>query len=207
MNGSTPSVSKEFAWISPTETTSGSPAPLALNPGGLPMRLIEEKGLRRRPVEIIRAIEREIPRRAFRLTERDKLRGIFEWQRLEQHGIDHRKYRVLAPMPRARVMTATAVKPGVFAQHAEAEADVLQQGFEPGDAAEVVLRFAELRGTSEAEAGLAAGFVGREAAADVFLGEHVEVRGKLALKIFVEAMAREEAADAGSKTRNRESIG
>jgi hypothetical protein len=75
----------------------------------------------------------------------------------------------------------------------------LQQGFEPGEAAEVVLRFAKLRGASEAEAGLAARFVRREAAVDVFLGEHVEVRRKLALKIFVEAAAREEAADAGSQ--------
>jgi hypothetical protein len=75
----------------------------------------------------------------------------------------------------------------------------LQQDFEPGKAAEVMLRFAELRGASETEARLAAGLVGRQAAADIFLGEHVEVRGKLALKIFVEAAAREEAADAGSQ--------
>jgi hypothetical protein len=75
----------------------------------------------------------------------------------------------------------------------------LEEGFEPGEAAEVVLRFAELRGATEAQAGLAAGFVGWEAAADIFLGEHVEVRGKFALKIFVEVTAREEAADAGSQ--------
>jgi hypothetical protein len=75
----------------------------------------------------------------------------------------------------------------------------LEEGFEPGEAAEVVLRFAELRGATEAQAGLAAGFVGREAAADVFLGEEIEVGGKFALKVFVEAMARKEAADAGSQ--------
>jgi hypothetical protein len=74
----------------------------------------------------------------------------------------------------------------------------LEERFEPGEAAEVVLGFAELRGASEAETRLAAGFVRRETAADIFLGEHVEVRGKLALKIFVEAMAGKEAADAGS---------
>ena len=62
-----------------------------------------------------------------------------------------------------------------------------------------MLGFAELRGAPEAEAGLAAGFVGREAAADVFLGEHLEVRGKLALKVLVEAMMREETPDAGSQ--------
>ena len=70
-----------------------------------------------------------------------------------------------------------------------------------------MLRLAELRGASESETGLAACFVGREAAADVFLGEHIEVRGKLALKIFVEAMAGKEAADAGSEDAQRENIG
>jgi hypothetical protein len=62
-----------------------------------------------------------------------------------------------------------------------------------------VLGFAELRGASDAEARLAASFVGREATADVFFGEHVEVRGKFALKVFVEATAGKEAADAGSQ--------
>jgi hypothetical protein len=75
----------------------------------------------------------------------------------------------------------------------------LEEGFEPGEAAEVVLRLAELRGASKAQARLAASFVGREAAADVVLGEQIEVRGKFALEIFVEAMAREEPADAGSQ--------
>jgi hypothetical protein len=75
----------------------------------------------------------------------------------------------------------------------------LEKGFEPGEAAKIVLRFAELRGASEAQASLAAGFVGREAAAGVFLGEEIEVRGKLALKVFVEAAAREEATDVGSQ--------
>jgi hypothetical protein len=75
----------------------------------------------------------------------------------------------------------------------------LEEGFEPGEAAEVVLRLAELRGASDAEARLAARFVGREAAADVFLGEQIEVRRKFALKLFVEAMSRKEAADVGSQ--------
>jgi hypothetical protein len=62
-----------------------------------------------------------------------------------------------------------------------------------------MLRLAELRGASETETRLAACFVGREAAADIFLGEQIEVGGQLTLKIFVEAAAREEAADAGSQ--------
>jgi hypothetical protein len=61
-----------------------------------------------------------------------------------------------------------------------------------------MLRLAELRGASEAQAGLATSFIGRDAAPDIFLGEHLEVGGKLALKIFVEAMAGKEAADAES---------
>ena len=45
------------------------------------------------PVEIICAIEREIPRRVLCLPQRHELCGIFKWQRLEQHGIDHGENR------------------------------------------------------------------------------------------------------------------
>ena len=56
-----------------------------------------------------------------------------------------------------------------LAQHAESKAQVLKQGFEEGKAASfTVLLFGLLR-TAEAKQGLAAGFRGRKAAAEIFL--------------------------------------
>ncbi len=43
---------------------------------------------------------------------------------------------VLAPMPRARVKTAMAVKAGFLREHAGAVAQVLEQGIEPGAGAD-----------------------------------------------------------------------
>ena len=94
----------------------------------------------------------------------------------QNHGIEHatsrrlRQYRMPA---RPRKLRGSRE---ICAACGGRRADVLEEGFEPGKAAEVVLGFAELRGAPEAEAGLAAGFVGREAAADVPLGVSISRR-------------------------------
>src|SRR4029077_3998133 len=85
---------------------------------------------------------------------------------------------------------------GGFAQHAEGEANVLCEGFKEGQAAEFAIGFFELGGAAEAEAGKAAGFAGRHAAADIFVREHGEVGVKLTREIFVEFAMREERANA-----------
>jgi hypothetical protein len=51
------------------------------------------------------------------------------------------KIAVLAPMPRARVRTATVVKPGGFAQHAGPVAKVLSEVLNPSHVARIATLF------------------------------------------------------------------
>ena len=38
--------------------------------------------------------------------------GVWKWQRVQEHAVDYKA--LFAPMPSARVRTATAVNPGFF---------------------------------------------------------------------------------------------
>jgi hypothetical protein len=59
------------------------------------------------------------------------------------------------------------------------------------------MRFAELRGAAEAQAGGAGGFVGRHAAADVVCGEQGEMGFDFLLEVGIEMVGGEEAASFG----------
>jgi len=66
---------------------------------------------------------------------------------------------------------------GVFVQHAKREADVVEEMFEPGEGALVAVVFLHGFDAAEFEHGLAAGFDGVEAGAEVFFGGHGDVFG------------------------------
>jgi hypothetical protein len=69
----------------------------------------------------------------------------------------------------------------------EAVADVLQRGLDERQDALVAVRFLSLHRSSETEHRLAPRLVGRQAAADVILDEHLEVRIDFAAELGVEA--------------------
>jgi len=82
-------------------------------------------------------------------------------------------------MPRARVTTATAVKPGGFAQDAQAVVNVLHHILQPGALAGVAAFFFAFFEAAHFEQRCAASFLRRHACGNVVLGFLFEVIAEL----------------------------
>jgi hypothetical protein len=93
----------------------------------------------------------------------------------QQHGPRHAEHRGAGPdADRERGDRDERVR-GALAQRADAVAEILQRGFDKRHAAALVLLFFDLHRPSESKDRLPPRVAGREAAADVLVGQQIQV--------------------------------
>ena len=102
-------------------------------------------------------------------------------------------------MPSASVITATAVKPGVAAEGADAVAQIAETLLDPHERAGVAVQFLGDLDAAQGAAGGHPGIAGRQAAALVFLLQKVEVRRDLPREIALRGWAAEKVGQPGEE--------
>src|SRR2546429_2483292 len=97
--------------------------------------------------------------------------------------------------PRSTLFPYTTLFRSILAQHANAVAGVLQEHLQNGQAAAVANRFFGLFDAAEFDEGLAAGFCGAHAGAEIVFDMHLEMAVHLRREIPVSALFAEESAE------------
>jgi hypothetical protein len=110
----------------------------------------------------------------------------------KEDSVDHAENGRGCPDAEGESKNGNGSEAGRLAEHTESEAEVLEQSFEERQAAGfAVLLFGLLR-AAEAEQGLAAGFVWRETALEIFFDGKLHVGSNFHVQLSVEFSATEE---------------
>src|ERR1700693_3898535 len=115
----------------------------------------------------------------------DQLIGIRVRQRLEEHGVNDAEDSSVGADAKSESEHGHSGEAGTLSQHTEGVACVLKKSFDKGQTAEVVIGFFQLRDAAEFDASSASGFFRRHASANIFVGEHIEMRFKLAREFLI----------------------
>ena len=125
--------------------------------------------------------------------------GVLERQPAQEHGVDDCEARGVGADPQRQGGDRRRREPAIPCDHAPREPDVLQNRVDAGQTARRSMLFRERRHASQLQAGGAARGVGRQPAADIFIGEHRQVRCQLLVEVAVESIRRKERAQTGSR--------
>ena len=97
------------------------------------------------------------------------------------------KIAVLAPMPRARVRMATAVKPGDLRSMRRREAEILENALDKADPDIVAAFFFDALDTAELDARATHSFHARHAIAHQILGERFDMETEFRVHLALHA--------------------
>ena len=124
-------------------------------------------------------------------------------KRGHQHGVHEREDCRVGANPQAEGQHRHRGEARVSREHPQAEADVLEESLHEGQAALVAVRFLHLLAAAEVAARREAGLLERQPAADVLLGQQLQVALQLLVELGIEGRLAEQAAQAGGEGAER----
>ena len=115
---------------------------------------------------------------------------------LEENGVNHREDRGVGADAESQRGNGNQRESVILAERAKSITKILQKCIGERQALEVAVFFAELRDSTEAKLRLPTSFFGREAAVDIFDGEHFQVIAEFSCEILVKAVEGKSGTDA-----------
>jgi hypothetical protein len=124
---------------------------------------------------------------------------IGERESAQEDGVDEAEYRGVGAHAEGECEDRGCGEGRAFAEEAECVAEILHYRIEKSGGAGIADGFFDLFEAAEVELGLAAGFVGSEAAGAVFVGEEIGVGAEFGVEVGLGALAAEEVSEEGGE--------
>src|SRR5580704_10587995 len=111
------------------------------------------------------------------------------WQRSQQNSLNQCEDRGVPADSESESKDSDGSEAGIFAQHAHAEANVLEERFQRRQAATVADRFFGLVEAAKLNQSLAAGFFGRHTGAEIVINMKLQMGLEFGSEIAVSAVS------------------
>jgi hypothetical protein len=122
---------------------------------------------------------------------------------MKQYGVDDAEDCAICSNAEGKRDNYNSGEPGIFAEHAQAEAGVLEDGVQPREATAIAIGFFCLIEAAEFDEGLTASFFGRHACAEIVVDVELEMGFEFGSEITVAAPSIENISKAQQPSPNR----